>query len=270
MAESDYFLGGTLTEQQRLEAQARAYEPETRWLLDRLGVRSGWRAVDVGCGPYGILPLLAERVGDRGTVVGLEPEPRFAAAATALVADRGLANTTIVAADAAASGLAPASFDLAHERLVLIQAADPAAVLAAMVALVRPGGVVAVEEFDSASWLCHPSHPAWDTLLRVFLTVGEEGGLDMAIGRKLPAMLRAAGLIEVEAEAHVRLDRPGEYRRTHLLALVASVREAILGRGLLGEAELDGLVAALRAHLEDPATVVVRQLLVQAWGRAPG
>src|SRR5262245_14556090 len=113
MAESDYFLGGTLTEQQRLETQAQAYDPEARTLLGRLGVGLGWRAVDVGCGPYGILPLLAERVGDHGTVVGLEPEPRFAAAATALVADRGLANTTILAAEATASGLVPASFDLA-------------------------------------------------------------------------------------------------------------------------------------------------------------
>ena len=31
-------------------------------------------------------------------------------------------------------------------------------------ALVRPGGVVAVEEVDWVSWVCEPAHPAWDRL----------------------------------------------------------------------------------------------------------
>jgi trans-aconitate methyltransferase len=32
-------------------------------LLDRVGVAEGWQAIDLGCGPSGILDLLADRVG---------------------------------------------------------------------------------------------------------------------------------------------------------------------------------------------------------------
>jgi hypothetical protein len=73
----------------------------------------------------------------------------------------------------------------------------------------------------------------------------------------------------VEVHLHARVDEPGDYRRTHLLSLVASVRERALALGLLAEAELDELTTALRAHLDDPHTLVSRQLLVQAWGRRP-
>src|SRR6202049_3172712 len=131
---NDYFLGETLSEQERLVAQAAGFEHEARWLLDRIGIQPGWRAVDVGCGPIGILSLLAERVGKDGTVVGLEREPRFAEMARAIVAERGLSNVQVVQADAHASGLERESFDFVHGRLVLILRPKPESLLAEMVA----------------------------------------------------------------------------------------------------------------------------------------
>jgi precorrin-6B methylase 2 len=94
---TEYILGGTLTEQERLIAQAAGLTPEANMLLD---------AVDVGCGPIGILPLLVERVGVAGKVVGLERESRFVKMARSIMAERGLENVEIVEADANASGLA--------------------------------------------------------------------------------------------------------------------------------------------------------------------
>jgi len=270
MAEpTDYFLGDTLSEQDRLVAQAEGFEREARWLLDRIGIQPRWRALDVGCGPIGILPLLAERVGPQGAVVGLEREPRFAAMARSMVAKRGLSNVEVVQADANASGLPKESFDFAHERLVLILRPNPEALLAEMVALVRPGGLVAVEDIDEVSWFCYPPHPAWDTLLGVFQTICRQDGVDSFIGRRLPELLRAAGLGDVRVEVHAHADQPGEYRRTHLLSLLHSLHGKVIVRGLLAERKLAELMATLSKHLEDPRTIVVRQLLFQAWGRKP-
>jgi hypothetical protein len=56
-----YALGGTLSEQQRLMAQAQGLEVHAEWLLDQIGVSAGQRTVDVGCGPIGILNLLSDR-----------------------------------------------------------------------------------------------------------------------------------------------------------------------------------------------------------------
>jgi len=50
-----YMLGGTQTEEQRLLAQALEFEIQSRWLLDQIDIRPGWRALDIGSGPIGIL-----------------------------------------------------------------------------------------------------------------------------------------------------------------------------------------------------------------------
>ncbi len=265
----EYVLGGTDTEQQRLLRQIEGFDVEARWLLDRVGIQPGWRAIDIGCGPLGILDRLSERVGPAGTVVGLEREPRFAAMGRAIASERGLTNVEYVQADANATGLPRASFDFVHERLAIIQQPDPERMLREMVALARPGGIVAAQEIDQVSWLCEPPHPAWDALLAALRAVLTEGGVDYFLGRKLPGLLREAGLVDVQVEMQIKADRPGEYRRTHLLAMTQSVREKMLARGLFTTEELDATMDALGRHLDDPNTVVVRQLLFQVWGRKP-
>ena len=39
---------------ERLDVQAAALAPDTEIMLDRVGVREGWRCLDIGCGPGGI------------------------------------------------------------------------------------------------------------------------------------------------------------------------------------------------------------------------
>lgn len=74
----------------------------------------------MGCGPLGILDLLSQRVGPAGEVVGLELEPQFIQLARGVVNQRALANVEVVEGDARATGLPRASFDLVHERLLLV------------------------------------------------------------------------------------------------------------------------------------------------------
>ena len=59
-------------------------------MLDRITIKPGFRAVDVGCGPIGIMNLLSERVGPDGAVVGVEREPRFVDMARTQLSERWL------------------------------------------------------------------------------------------------------------------------------------------------------------------------------------
>ncbi len=264
-----YPLGGTDTERDRLLSQARQYEPTANWLLDQINVQPGWRAVDIGCGPIGILNLLSQRVGLRGTVIGLEREPRFVEMARAEIAIRELANVTIVQADGLNTGLEKNSFDLVHERLVLINVSARKEFLSEMLSLLRPGGTVALEDVDNVSWLCQPAHPSWDILLNAFHTVFHAGGGDGFVGRRLPTLLRAAGVQDIHIKVTVETPPLGDYRRTHLISLIDSVRDKIIAEGILSEAKLNEHREALAQHISDPATTVVDKLLVQCWGQKP-
>jgi SAM-dependent methyltransferase len=261
-----YVLGGTDVERQRLLAQVEGLEPQAQWLLDAIGVEPGWRVIDVGCGPLGILNLLSARVGPDGTVVGLEREARFAEMARSEVGRRDLRNVEIVQTEALASGLPKDSFDLAHERLVLINVPERERLIAEMLSLVRPGGILALEDVDNISWTCEPMHPSWEVLYKTFHAAFHAGGADGFIGRRLVNFLRTAGLEEIRYKVHVDIV-PRGYRHTHLLALIESLHDKIMGLGLLSEADLNRHVEALRRHLEDPRTLVLDKLLVQAWGR---
>jgi ubiquinone/menaquinone biosynthesis C-methylase UbiE len=264
-----YIFGDTQVEQQRLVAQAESVESPARWLLDQIRIQPGWRAIDIGCGPLGILHLLSERVGSNGFVVGLEREARFAHMARDQIAQRHLGNVTVLQADVLASGLHKQSFDIAHERLVMVNISSPEAFLSKVVDLVRPGGTVAVEEIDNASWLCQPPHPSWDTLLQTFHAAFRASGGNVYIGRRLPELLRAAGLENVQYKVHVDVAMRGGYRRTHLLTLLDSLREQVTKLGQQTEHELARHRQTLATHLDDPNTVVIDKLLVQAWGRKP-
>jgi SAM-dependent methyltransferase len=266
---SDYPLGGTRIEEHRLIEQALNHEPRTRLLLDRVGIQPGWSVIDIGCGPLGVLHLLSERVGPCGRVVGLEREARFAATARAEMARRGLTNVTVVEGDALAPELEKQSFDLVHERLVATNVSARETLVGQMLSLLRPGGIAVLQEIDNVSWACQPAHPAWDAILDAFHTVFREGGGDPFVGRRLAELLRGAGARDIEVFAHVDFIMAGEYRRTHLVSLLDSVRDKVLSAKLLSEEELKGHRAALLAHLNDPTTTVIDKLLVQALGRKP-
>jgi SAM-dependent methyltransferase len=266
-----YVLGGTLTEQERLLIQARGLEAHARWMLGQIPIKPGARAVDVGCGPIGIMDLLSERVGSEGAVVGVEREPRFVEMARAEVSQRGLRNVQVANADAVRTGLEKKTYDVVHERLVLINLppATQQAILAEMFSLLKPGGTIALQEYDSTSYVCYPEHPSWKVLLGIFNDSFHAAGGNEFLGRSLASLLRSAGAESVEIRAHVGLPKVGEYQRTHLLSLIESMRDRVLASERIGESELRTHMAALSDHLSDPETTLVDKLIVQAWGQKP-
>jgi precorrin-6B methylase 2 len=100
-----YALGRDPTESARLQRQSEELRPDSAALLDRVGLGPGQAAIDLGCGPAGIIELLSERVSPGGRVVGLDADPAHVAMARELARQHGLGNVAIVAADARRTGL---------------------------------------------------------------------------------------------------------------------------------------------------------------------
>jgi ubiquinone/menaquinone biosynthesis C-methylase UbiE len=268
-ANAVYSLGSSPGESARLRRQADELAADSRELLDSIGLQPGQSAVDLGCGPRGILDLLSERVSPGGQVVGLDADPAHTAMAADFARGQGLADVRVVTADARSTGLPSGAFDLVFSRTLLINVPEPAEVVAEMVRLARPGGHVAAMEYDTEYALCHPPHPAFDRICHIFAAASRRNGADPWIGRKLPQMFRAAGLTDIRVEARAPMYPPGHSRRTIRADLVRSMRSHVLELGLATEAELDQLDAAARDHLTDPATVTISGLLFLARGRKP-
>jgi SAM-dependent methyltransferase len=239
------------------------------WLLDQLILPPDVHVVELGCGPRGYLELLADRVGQDGRIVAVEYRATAVAKAQRLVRDRGLSNVEIRRGDARASGLPRASFDLVVSRMVLFTVPRPEEIIAEACALVRPGGVVAFHEADSVSHICDPPAPAWDRLIDLLDEFARRNEIDLYLGRRLPRLLREAGLVDVQARPHLDVYPPGHRKRAALLEFTRKFSDRLLAQAIVSPAELDDLMRALARHVTDAETLVVSHLFLQSWGRKP-
>jgi len=270
MNESDpYLLGYWQAEQERLERQSTELAHESRWMFDQIQIQNGPQIVEIGCGPRGCLSILSERAGANGKVIGVERNADQAERARKFVTENHLSNVEVLCLDARETGLPGASFDLVTARLVLVNVPQPEMILKEMIWLVRPGGTIALHEPDATTQRNDPPLPAQEHLLQLLNTYAEMNGIDRTIGLKLPRLLREAGLVDVRVNSFVQLYPAGHGRRMLQLEFVENARSRLLENNLIGKTELDELTAKLKKHLEDPETLVLSSVFIQAWGRVP-
>src|SRR4051794_29920487 len=176
---------------------AELFDGVTRGHVDRLGIGAGARCWEVGAGGPGVPQALAAAVGPTGYVLATDIDPAWLEAGGGYEVRRH-----DVAADPPPE---PGTFDLVHARLVLVHIPDRARALATMVAALRPGGWLLIEDADTAlqPLAClDDSGPAQRRANRLRDAVREllaGRGADLRFGRTLPRALRAAGLVDVAA-----------------------------------------------------------------------
>jgi SAM-dependent methyltransferase len=183
-----------------------------------------------------------------------------------LADERGL-KVEFIEADATATGLPGGSFDLVHARTLLLNVNNPHEIVAEMVRIARPGGIVAVQEPDASAWSCDPPHPAWDILHAGILKAYRRTGKDFNIGRRISRILRGAGLEDVRVRATARVTASGDYYQTFLLTIASLVRDVIVEVSEVTPDEFDSYAEVLGAHLQAPGTITCQPLVWQAWGR---
>jgi len=255
------------SEEEHLRIQAEAWEPEVETWLDLIGVQPGWRCADLGCGPMGILAPLSRRAGWRGRVVGVENSSTQAEAARQFVKDNRLESVEVLTASPYDPPLECGAFHLAHARFLIANEGREEELLNELAALVRPGGIVAVQEPDASSWNCYPSRPAFRRLVNVITDACAEAGRDFNAGRRTFGLLRKLGLADVQARAAVVACGAGQPFRNALLHHANALRKHILEADILVQPELDEALSEVRQVLDDPNTLVVSYTVTQVWGR---
>lgn len=237
------------------------WDPWTIQHLERVGVRSGWKCLEVGAGGGSVARWLSERVGAEGHVLATDLDPRH------LGELRG-PNVEVRQHDLSKEDIPIGGFDLVHTRLVLQHVPRPNRALHRMVAAVRPGGWLVLEDFAGSlpfgpsrdrdrSQLAVRAH-ALETLIR------RRGG-NPHYGRKLVPRLMAEGLRPVHAEGFVSLWHGGDPGADLFLASMEQVRDEALEQGLMTTAEFDELCTLLK----DPGYATYSPLLITAWAQKP-
>ncbi|MFG2222957.1 methyltransferase domain-containing protein [Streptomyces sp. NPDC048644] len=247
-------------ERERLENISGLYDPGTTEICTRLGLTAGWRCLDVGAGTGGVVRMLAERVGPEGEVLAVDADTRF-------LEPLAGGPLTVRTMDVTAEPLPDSRFDLVHARLVLEHLAAPADVVRSMAAAARPGGWVVVEDLDwSTALTVDPPSEVHERVVACCHKVFAGTPYDASFGRRIPRLLRAAGLTDIGIRA-VSMPLPADPEKGQPAweMLVGQLAPRMLAEGLLTQADLD----AFHRQWHDGETVGFGPLMVSAWGRRP-
>ncbi|HEY0817065.1 MAG TPA: methyltransferase domain-containing protein [Pseudonocardia sp.] len=266
MARDDgYLLDNQQTEAgQRFDALSTLFDPSTFRHLAAVGLASGWRVWEVGAGGPTVASWLVGRVGPQGRVLATDIDTGR------LDGEQAHEPTYAVRRHDVGRDAPPAGpFDLVHARLVLVHVPQREAALAAMASVLRPGGWLVLEEADPAlqPLVCldetGPDEALANRLKTGFRHLMTERGVDLAYGRTLPRHLRAAGLVDVGADAYFPLTGPACHELER--ATVEQIRGLLVDGGIATAEEIDRHLANVATGELDLAT----SPMVSAWGRRP-
>jgi SAM-dependent methyltransferase len=214
----------------------------------------------------GWLRILSEWVGPSGQVVGADIDERMLDAARSFLQEEEIANVELVVDDLFDSKLDPRSFDLVHARYQIAPLGRGREQVASHRRLIKPGGLLVLEEWDLASWHFNPAAPAAERLIRLVSEIF--AGMGGEAGRGLPELLREIGIEAPGIDAHVIALEPGHpYLRLPLqfsVALESRLLEA------LSEDELASLRREADAELAEPGRWGTTFTVIQSWGRLEG
>lgn len=121
---------------------ARLFGPAAEAFVAFAGLRKGWRALELACGPGLASRAAAKRLGEKGFLLATDLAPGMIARARAGAPPKRGAPIEWKVMDAQALALPDASFDAAFSQLGLMLFAQPDRALAELARVVKPGGPV--------------------------------------------------------------------------------------------------------------------------------
>lgn len=268
---SNYVLGHSRAEQDRLIAQAMLLAPITQRCFRDAGIGAGHRVLDLGCGAGDVSMIAARLVGDAGAVVGIERDASTVALARERAAASGLRNIEFVEGDVD-SIAHEGSFDAVVGRLVLNHFLDPVAVLRSISSVVRPGGVVVFQEGAWAPTLAVGARlPLWSRLLLVIRETFVRSGLHPELGLDLSRVFEEAGLQHPAMHVDIPLAMDASIAELEI-DLFHTLRPAAERHGvsLVDLGDLNTLAERIHAERSAAHAVVGFLAIVSAWCRVSG
>ncbi|MFL6126785.1 methyltransferase domain-containing protein [Actinophytocola sp.] len=247
------------TEQHRVLAEL--LDPFTTERLAVTGVTRGWRCLEVGAGGGSVARWLADRVAPDGRVLATDIKPHHI---------RRVPGLDVRRHDITRDPLPRGEFDLIVTRLLLRHLPDRAAVLRRLLAALKPGGWLQIDEFDNSYVrpLLTPD-PAASALFEAFMEAKDRvvvaAGNDIFLGRHIAGELRDLGMVDVDPCPRL-WTWPGGSPGTRLLIHHShALRDELLAAGMT-----DRQLEDVRALLADPGFVASSYVTYSVHARRPG
>jgi ubiquinone/menaquinone biosynthesis C-methylase UbiE len=249
-----------------------SFERELQGIVNELPLRADMCVLDAACGDGFYTRLLAQRLGPAGFVAGADINRAYLCEAR----ERATGTTSDFVVAALDRLPFPAdTFDVVWCAQSLYSLPDPVVAISHMARVLRPGGLVVVLESDTLHQVFLPWPVSLELPLRAAelrsLQEGSRNSSKYYVGRRLPAILAAAGLEPLRMTTHV-FDRQAplcEAEQSLLQGYLEQVAERVTPH--LDAALLEDLRALVDPrspqHLLEQPHLTMSWLNVLAFGR---
>jgi len=230
----------------------------TQRRLAVLGVSQGWSVLEVGGGGGSIAQWLCRQVGADGQVTATDINIRF-------LQEIHEYNFKAISHDITTEDLPEGKFHLVHTRWLLHHLPQPERVIERMIAALRPGGWLLLEEVDFFPVQTSTSPLYVDFMLALTSTVVSGSGRDCLWARTLPALVAERGLADVGGEGDFAFLRGGSPVAEFFQLTGEQMRDQVVSSGALSAERFDAGLALL----DDPKFWAFAGAGIAVWGRRP-
>jgi SAM-dependent methyltransferase len=254
----EYVLSHKLTgEEHRLALMSRLLDPFEFGHIARLGLRAGWRCLEVGCGNGSIALAMARSVAPDGHVVASDIDLSYLKHLQAPCLE-------VRRIDVLNDSIEENYYDLVVARALLHHLTPARTALKRMIAAVKPGGVLLSVEPDMLP--CTVSEP---DSIRAFwqgwLKWSTDAGIDYFVGRKIPAWLDSFGLHQVAGEGNTAHFNGTSDWAVYWMVTMRELAPSLVKTGYINQQMLDDFYS----RYQDPHYWTSVITFTANWGRKP-
>jgi ubiquinone/menaquinone biosynthesis C-methylase UbiE len=270
---SEYVLGSSEQERQRLQTQAGILRGWTETIFRAAGIEPGMSVLDVGCGVGDVSFLAAEFVGPTGTVLGIDRDGAALERARERAPAQSLGSVVRFEQADLSSFVGTTHFDAVVGRYILLYQSEPAATLRHLAGQVRSGGLLVFHELEFSELVrTWPTTPLWDQTMQILAETFRRSNAAPDFGLRLVPAFREAGLPWPGMHCETAIGcGPGSY----LYGWLAETVRAVLPRieqfdvARAESIDIDTLQARLEAECLASNSQIMGPVQVGAWVRKP-
>ena len=224
----DHALPG---EDERLRLMSQLLDPTTRNTLAAVPIQPDWQCAEVGAGNGSVSTWIASKLGPGGQATAIDIDTSFMPSPTPT-------HFHVKKLDLTQDSLPDGAFELVTARAVLHHLPNRHQVLDGLLAAVRPGGYLLVEEPDF-----YPTATARPQQLadfwQDFLSWSQTRDIDYLVGRKIPVWLQRAGAEVLQSAGHTIVHNGGHPFARWWQASINEVAPVMISDGATTQDSID-------------------------------
>lgn len=179
----------------RLRKIEQAFDPSTKQILEKYGLCSGMKCLEIGPGAGSIAEWMCEKVGVQGHVSAMDLNVRFISQLT-------VKNLTVIHGDITKENFPENVFDCIHARYVFIHIHEYKSTISKLIKCLKPGGLLLLEEPDFSNAKADSDDPqlvqSFNHIHEAIALMYRGMKLNPAFGSQLVSILKDAGLQNIQ------------------------------------------------------------------------